>query len=109
MIPVGYMAKRIALRPKGFKNKIVKDLFSVSGCISENFADYIPFWKHNGYWLFNCPTVLQKLATDNNLDISQTLIFYYEAYELQHRSGKCPGDGPWEPFAPEKSGTSPLC
>lgn len=103
MIPVGYMAKYIAEKPNILNNKIVKDLFSVSGCISKNFADYIPYWKHNGYWLYNCPIIIEKLAKDNNLDLSQTRIFYYEAYELQHRSGKKPVDGFWEPFAPEKS------
>ena len=45
------MAKRVQ-KPEGFHVQGVADVYSVSGCISENFADYIEYWKHNGHWLF---------------------------------------------------------
>jgi hypothetical protein len=48
MIPVGYMAKRVHKRPDWLQAPHVVDIFSVSGCISEDFADYINYWKHNG-------------------------------------------------------------
>ena len=59
MIPAGYMAKRVQNRPNGFENTGIVDIYSVSGCISKNFADYIKFWKHNGYWFFDSPQIIQ--------------------------------------------------
>ena len=47
MIPAGYMAKHVAARPDGLKANQVKDIYSVSNCISDDFADYINLWKHN--------------------------------------------------------------
>ena len=83
MIPVGYMAKRVVARPDSIKSDQVKDIYSVSGCISEYFCDYIDYWQHNGYWLFDSPQVIQTLAQENGIDLSGTTLFYYEAYELQ--------------------------
>jgi hypothetical protein len=37
-MPAGYMAKRD-----------LKDVYSVSSCVNENFADYIEYWQHNGF------------------------------------------------------------
>lgn len=53
MIPAGYMAKRVVRKPDWLTTNRVEDIYSVSGCISKDFADYITFWKHNGYWLFD--------------------------------------------------------
>ncbi len=50
MIPVGYMAKRVSKKPDWLQAAQVIDIYSVSGCVSEDFADYIDYWKHNGYW-----------------------------------------------------------
>jgi hypothetical protein len=55
MIPVGYMAKRVLRKPDWLPAPQVIDIYSVSNCHSENFADYIPYWKHNGYWFFDSP------------------------------------------------------
>jgi hypothetical protein len=53
MIPAGYMAKRVYKRPDWLKAPHVAEIYSVSGRISEDFADYINYWKHNGYWYFD--------------------------------------------------------
>ena len=58
MVPAGYMAKRVVARPDWLPAERVSSIYSVSGCVSETFADYINFWKHNGYWLFNSPEVI---------------------------------------------------
>ena len=55
MFPAGYMAKRVAARPDWLPAARVSSIYSVSGCISKDFTDYIKFWKHNGYWLFDSP------------------------------------------------------
>ncbi|MBX3073297.1 hypothetical protein KF728_14940 [Candidatus Obscuribacterales bacterium] len=83
MIPVGYMLKRIAPRPEWLKAENVVDIFSVAGCASNNFADYTPFWRHNGYCFFNSPVDLEEVAQENSIELEGTTLFYYEAYELE--------------------------
>ena len=83
MIPVGYMAKRVSLLPDWLKAERVLDIYSVSNCVSKDFADYIPYWKHNGYWLFDSPDIIQQLAQEHSLDLSGTTLFYYEVHELE--------------------------
>jgi hypothetical protein len=99
MIPAGYMAKHVSIRPDWLKAGHVVDIYSVSDCISEDFADYINFWKHNGYWLFDSPEAIFEVAKENSIDLTNARLFYYEVYELEydehHHS--------WEPFALENS------
>ncbi|HJR81550.1 MAG TPA: hypothetical protein VJ821_15870 [Anaerolineales bacterium] len=83
MIPVGYMAKKVAQRPDWLKAPNVKDIYSVSNCVSDNFMDYIKLWHHNGYWLFDHPKIIQELAHENNMDVKDLTFFYYEAYEKE--------------------------
>lgn len=51
MIPIGYMAKHVVKKPDWLQTNQVEDIYSVSNCISDDFADYINYWQHNGYWL----------------------------------------------------------
>jgi hypothetical protein len=67
VIPVGYMAKRVHKRPDWINAPHIADIYSVSGCVSEDFTDYIRYWKHNGYWLFNSPEVVQNIARENSI------------------------------------------
>jgi len=97
MIPAGYMAKRVVARPTGLPAERVSSIHSVSGCVSKNFADYVSFWKHNGYWLFNSPDVIVEIARENNIDLAGTTLFFYEVHELQFNSGE------WTSFQPEPS------
>ena len=64
MLPLGYMAKRIVTRPEWLKADRVEEILSLSSCSSEDFADWINYWRHNGYWLFDSPSVIQVLAYD---------------------------------------------
>lgn len=97
MIPVGYMAKRICAKPEFLKASSVVDVYSVSSCVSDDFADYIQFWKHNGFWLFDSPEAIQALAQESSIDLQGILLFYYEAHEMEF-------DGQfWRPFGPESS------
>ena len=81
MIPVGYMAKKVVSHPDWLEVPLVQDIYSVSNCISKNFLDYIPFWRHNGYWLFDKPEIIQELARENHVSLEDHTFFYYEAYE----------------------------
>jgi hypothetical protein len=96
MIPAGYMAKRLQT-PKGFHIGGVADVYSVSDCVNADFADYIPYWKHNGYWLFDSPQVIRTAAQENSVQLDGTSLFYYEAYEMEF-DGKV-----WSPFESEPS------
>ncbi|SRR6266540_2149682 len=99
MIPVGYMAKRIYRTSESrnvLKGTIVEDIDSLSGCISEFFTDYIPYWKHNGYWLFDSPEIICGLAREHSIDLEGTKLFYYEAYEQEFDGER------WRPFAPDR-------
>ncbi len=101
MIPVGYMAKRISVRPDWIEAGRVADVYSVSGCISEDFGDYINYWKHNGYWFFDSPQTIVQLARQNSIDLTGTKLFY-EAYELEFDDV----GGHWTTFKPEPSFTT---
>ena len=94
MIPIGYMAKRVCNRPEFLRASGVADIHSVSNCVNDDFADYIDYWKHNGYWFFDSPQVLQSLALEKSIDLQDTKLFYYEANELAY-------DGEdWRTFSP---------
>jgi hypothetical protein len=105
MISVGYMAKRIARKPDWLNAENVVEVYSVSHCISDNFANYFPFWKHNGYWLFNHPNVIQQLASENRIDMSGLKFFYYEVHERQYDEEK----KSWTELKPEASFLTDVC
>lgn len=102
MVPIGYMYKRVALRPDWLEAGAVRDIYSLSGCISEYFADYINFWRHNGYWLFDSPEIMEKLAKEHSFSLDGLSLFYYEAYEHEYEETQ----KAWIPFAPEESFTT---
>jgi hypothetical protein len=97
MIPVGYMAKRVVPAPARLSLGRAVEIHSVSGCISEDFAEYIHFWKHNGYWLFDSPAILRALAGEQAIDLAGTSLFYYECHEEEFDGGR------WRRFVPESS------
>lgn len=97
MIPAGYMAKYVHTRPHWLDAPHVIDIYSVSNCQSEDFADYIPYWKHNGFWFFDSPEIIRIVARENSIQLEGTSLFYYEAYEMEF-------DGhSWQSFSPEAS------
>jgi hypothetical protein len=99
MLPAGYMAKHVLKKPDWLKADHVRDIYSVSGCVSRPFTDYIDFWKHNGYWFFDTPEIIASLAGENSLSLAGTALFYYEVYELEYREG----DSRWHGFHPGNS------
>jgi len=84
MIPIGYLYKQVARRPDWLKADQVDDIYSLSGCESEDFADYINFWRHNGYWLFDSPQIIEALAREQKLSLAGMTLFYYEAFESEY-------------------------
>jgi hypothetical protein len=102
MIPAGYMAKHIASRPKWLKAEHVADIYSVSNCVSKDFGDYINYWRHNGFWFFDSPEIIQAVAREHSLVLTDTRLFYYEVYEQEFDGD----EKTWKSFAPEASFTT---
>ncbi|MBS1806010.1 MAG: hypothetical protein JST28_21925 [Acidobacteria bacterium] len=97
MIPVGYMAKSSVNKPPGFELACVEDVYSVSSCVNDDFADYIDSWKHNGFWLFDSPEVIREVACEMSVSLDEAMLFYYEAYELEFDEKHMK----WSAFGPE--------
>jgi hypothetical protein len=97
MTPAGYLAKRVCMKPYWLRAPRVVDIYSVSGCVSDAFADYVDYWKHNGFWLFDSPEIIRNLAQENSINLAWTTLFYYEVYEKEF-------DGEtWHPCGPDSS------
>ena len=99
MIPAGYMSKKVVVRPEWLTADGVDDVCAVSGCISEPFADYINYWKHNGYWLFNSSGDIEQLCQQENIENSKNTLFYYEVFEKEYDEDS----KEWSTFEPEAS------
>lgn len=102
MVPAGYLAKKVVLCPDWLAATGVEDLYSVSPCLSKDFVDYVPYWKHNGYWLFNSIADVQALARELSMDLSDCRLFYYEVFELEFDDETMK----WQAFEPEPFDTA---
>lgn len=102
MLPVGYMRKKVSKNSEWLKADSVVDIYSISNCLSNDFADYINFWKHNGYWLFDSPSIIKEISQTKGIDLAETKLFYYEAYELEYSEDTAQ----WVAFGPEPSFTT---
>jgi hypothetical protein len=99
MVAAGYMAKRVSRRPDWLPAMQVSDVYSVSRCVSEDFADWVNDWKHNGYWLFDSPAVIESVARAHAIALTGIALFFYEVHteEFDAETRR------WMPFAPEPS------
>lgn len=86
MVPLGYLYKYVSERPEWLAASQVVDVYSLSNCLSKDFADYVNHWKHNGFWLFDSPAKMLDLAKAAEIPLHGTKLFYYEAYEQQFDS-----------------------
>ncbi|MDB4766129.1 hypothetical protein OAG71_00430 [bacterium] len=102
MIDLGYMAKRIAVRPEGFDHPTVQDIYAVSDCISEDFCDYVSYWQHNGFWFYDSETHIRNIASKNNIDLSGTSLLFYRGHDKQFDADK----GAWLDYAPDSGVTT---
>ncbi|KPK35355.1 MAG: hypothetical protein AMJ66_01435 [Betaproteobacteria bacterium SG8_40] len=99
MTPAGYLAKNIRTEAGWLENDVVEDIWSVSACLSPAFCDFVPYWRHNGYWLFDSPAVIGEIAAEEGVDLSGMRMFYYEVHGEQF---DCDA-GTWSVFAREAS------
>ena len=84
LVPAGYMAKRIIRNPDWIKANPVVDIYSVSSHMSQAFADYINYWQHNGWWLFDNPDIIAALIQEHSLDAKGLTYFYYETTDHEY-------------------------
>jgi len=96
MLPAGYMYKIVEKSPEWLGVAGVVDVYSVSGCISKNFTDYIQHWKHNGYWLFDTPQPMVDIAREEAVDLALQTLFYFEVYAEEFDEETLA----WAPFGP---------
>jgi len=96
------MYKKVESIPDWLKAVDVVDIYSVSNCISDDFCDYINYWKHNGYWLFDNLEIMEDLASENGISLDGLTPFYYRIHPLQWDAPK----SEWKPFEPEASFTT---
>src|SRR6185295_3248616 len=89
--------KHVSKKPQWLAAPHVTDIFSVSNCQSKDFADYIPYWKHNGYWFFDSPEIIKNVAKEHSIELAGTSLFYSEVHEMEF-DGKS-----WHLFSPEPS------
>ncbi len=99
MTPAGYLYKLIAERPEHLTSGEIRDIYSVSNCLSKDFADYIQYWQHNGYWLFDTPAIMTSLASTEGISLDSMKLFYYEIYDREWDEEA----EQWMNFAPELS------
>ena len=99
MRPLGYMYKQVTPRPDWIKAPVVTDVYSLSRCVSPFFAEYINYWKHNGYWLFNSPETMNEIAAEHSISLEGAKLFYYEAHDEEFDDEH----DMWVPYEPESS------
>ena len=81
LIPAGYLYKLVVPRPEWLGAVgHVENVYSISHCISDNFADYIGHWRHNGCWLFDDPAIMREIAREQGVPLEGATLFYYEIY-----------------------------
>ena len=96
MIPVGYMAKRMPQSDdwlEHMKGPLSSAVYSVGSSVNDDFADYVNYWKHNGWWFFDSPAAIQEVAREHSINLDDTLLFFYEVYEFEFH------DGDWRSFS----------
>lgn len=83
MIELGYMAKQISPRPDWLGAPNVRSVYSVANCVSNDFCDYIHYWKHNGFWFFDSPGLIRSIGTENDIDLTDTILVFYRGHDTQ--------------------------
>lgn len=81
------------------ENQSVKQIYSVSDCVSDDFANWIDDWQHNGFWFFDSPEIMARLAVKHGVDLSTMKLFFFRVHECQWNDEAAK----WELFEPDES------
>jgi hypothetical protein len=100
MIPAGYLYKHISARPDwaGVPGRPQR-AFSMCPHVARDFADYTHLWRHNGFWLFDRPQIIEQIAAEHDIDLSGLTCCYYEEYEQQYDTSS----GRWLRVEPDEN------
>lgn len=100
MIPVCYMAKRNLKKPEAFAYSMpqVTDIYSISSCVNDDFADYFQYWKHNNHWFFDSTALILQLCAEHSIRLEGASLFFYEAYPQEYDED----ESVWRPFEPNQ-------
>ena len=84
MILAGYFARRVAPRPDHLRAPGVREVCSVSECMSPGAADWISAWRHNGLGWFN--HVAEALSVVPEPQRGEFRLFAYRVYPMVFRA-----------------------
>jgi hypothetical protein len=94
------MAKFIASPPEWLADRVT-DIYSFTPHGSKNFEHFIDDWQegevepNNAYRLYDSPELIRQLATTHHVDLSDSVLFFYELYEQEYDED----DAEWYPFS----------
>ncbi len=83
MIAAGYMVKFIDGAFIWHNGVKLDELYCVGSHSVPDFADWLPYDKHNGYYFFNSYREIMSLAKDLSIDPSRGKLFFYQVYEME--------------------------
>ena len=79
-ILIGFFPKKVVPRTDWFKNPVVRDICSVSTCISPGPDNWINKWKHNtDTWLFDTPAAARSILAPEDYDFT---VFAFRAFPV---------------------------
>lgn len=91
------MYKSIEAKPEWISAPRVREICSVSNCVSSDFGDYISYWRHNGFWFFDEPLIIEELAAANGICLEGMRLFFYRLYPHQWDAESCA----WVAYSPD--------
>jgi hypothetical protein len=97
VIPAGYMLKTAIPPPEWFSPESagrVDEVCSLSNCVVTDFTDAFQTWRHNGWWLYDSPVVIDEVVREQAIETQGMSLFYYELYEQEL------ADDGWRAFEP---------
>ncbi len=100
---IGYLPKRITLRPDWLKAPQVAEICSVSDCIASPPCGWIDRWLHNDLFVYDAPELAWKVVPD--LERAAHKLYGYRLFPVEFRGERQqPFDVPpltVEPMSPE--------
>jgi hypothetical protein len=85
MIDAGFFARRVPPRPEWLRAEAVREICSVSTCVSEGAPGWIERWRHNGCGWFNTIADARHVIPAGEFDAYR--LFGYRVYHQQFADG----------------------
>ena len=96
-VDLGYMAKRSIKAPAFYRARGLRLIESVSGCVCGTFGDFLPLWRHNGWWFFDSVDVLTDVGRRLGVETAGMPAYFYRGDGREFDETK----RRWRPIAPE--------